>query len=311
MRRNNIVDFAEARILRIFPALIMCCAVCAFILGPIVTSLRPNDYIAQPQTWKYFIGNASLTNIQWFLPGVFEQNVYKGVVNGPLWTLPIELKMYGAMLVLGLGMIPLLHFWQYRARILATMIGAYLLYSFTNQSAEMASHHTASAHPLVAFFLIGALAYLCRRITFISSTLALAFWAALVMARGTPLSIPLYYAALTYSVLVISFDATFKVHSFAKYGDLSYGLYLYGFPVKQTIILVVGAMGAGTLFLIAFPTTLLLAWLSWKCVEAPALAHKGFITRLSRKFHTRRMRPILRSLLEKLGLPRIARWLLG
>lgn len=275
MQRDNLLDFAEARVLRIFPALVVCCAISVFILGLLVTTLPAREYLTHRQTWNYFLHNSSLFNVQWMLPGVFESNILKGVVNGSLWTLPTEFKMYVAMFVMGVVSVAIK---RYRCSLLALLIGGYLVFSFTIQSSQLATHTSDGPTPLVAFFLIGAILHLARKYVPVSTTLALALWGTLLLARGTFLAAPLYYAALSYSLLAIAFDTTFKVHRFAKYGDFSYGLYLYGFPVKQVIILIAGNMSSGRLFLIAFPVTLALAWLSWRFIEAPALKRKGAIS---------------------------------
>jgi peptidoglycan/LPS O-acetylase OafA/YrhL len=275
MQRDNLIDFAEARVLRIFPALIVCCAISAFFVGLLTTTLPVCEYLTRPQTWNYFLQNGSLFSVHWVLPGVFESNVLKGVVNGSLWTLPIEFKMYAVMFGLGVGSIFIK---RYRAALFTALIGGYLVFSFATQNAQLASHTSDVPAPLIAFFLIGALFYLTRKYIPVSTTLALALWGALLLARGTFLATPLYYAALSYSLLAIAFDTTFQMHRFAKHGDFSYGLYLYGFPVKQVVILIAGSMSSNRLFLIAFPITLVFAWLSWKLIEAPALRRKGTIS---------------------------------
>jgi len=280
MHRNNLIDFTEARVLRIFPALIVCCAVSALFLGPLITTLPINEYLGHRQTWDYFLKSSSLINVQWFLPGVFESNILKGVVNGSLWTLPVEFKMYGVML--GLGFLSLA-MKRYRVILLTIVIGGYLIYFFTTQSGPLADHHSADPKPLIAFFLVGAIVYLNREYVFLSTTVALMLWVALLLLRGTQVAVPLYYVAIAYSLLAIAFDTTFQIHRFAKYGDFSYGLYLYGFPVKQAIIFFAGAMIPGTLFMIAFPVTLLLAWLSWRYVEAPLLRKKGTASKFIRR----------------------------
>lgn len=280
MHRDNLIDFTEARVLRIFPALILCCAVSALVLGPLITTLPLDEYLRSRQTWDYLLKSSSLISVQWFLPGVFESNVLKGVVNGSLWTLPVEFKMYVVMLGLGILACAIK---RYRVALLTMLIGSYLIFLFATQSTQLANHHSADPEPLIAFFLIGAIAYLNRPYVFISMTVVLALWVALLLMRGTQAAVPLYYVAIAYSLLAIAFDTTFQLHQFAKYGDFSYGLYLYGFPVKQAIMFFAGAMTPGILFMIAFPITLLLAWLSWRYVEAPSLHKKGMTSKFIRR----------------------------
>ncbi len=101
-RSKSIVRFALARAMRLFPGLWVCVLVCALVMGPLITVQSQADYWSSPQTWTYVWSNASLAEIQWLLPGVFEGNRYSPAVNGSLWTLPIEGSMYLYMGLLGL-----------------------------------------------------------------------------------------------------------------------------------------------------------------------------------------------------------------
>jgi peptidoglycan/LPS O-acetylase OafA/YrhL len=282
MRQRHLLTFAEARCLRIFPALIVCCALSAFLMGPLATSLPIGAYFTDHQTWLYFVGNASLTNLQWFLPSVFDKNTLKGVVNGSLWTLPTEFKMYIVVFVFGL--LTLL-FKRWRQQLIGCVALGYIVYCFSTQSAQLADHTQADPRVLVVLFLFGMVFHAWRAIVPISATLAVLLWGALLLLRGTSLASLIYYIALTYSIFVIAFDENFRLHHFAKHGDFSYGLYLYGFPVKQMVAFTFGAMGATSMFLIAFPITLLFAWLSWRYVEAPSLKRKGTLVSLMNKLY--------------------------
>ena len=63
--------------------------------------------------------------------------------------------------------------------------------------------------------------------------------------------------------------------AFNRIGDYSYGLYIYAFPVKQTVARLAPGVEPYAMFALAFPVTLALAALSWHCVERPALALKS------------------------------------
>lgn len=56
--------------------------------------------------------------------------------------------------------------------------------------------------------------------------------------------------------------------------DISYGVYLYAFPMQQLAIWLVPGAGALGCLLLALPPTLLLAFASWHLVERPSLAWK-------------------------------------
>lgn len=101
-QRNDFYAFTEARLLRIFPGLIVAVLLCVFVVGPISTTASLSDYFASPSTFSYFKHNVFLLNgIQFDLPSVFTSNPYPGSVNGSLWTLPIEFWMYVFVAVLG------------------------------------------------------------------------------------------------------------------------------------------------------------------------------------------------------------------
>ena len=61
----------------------------------------------------------------------------------------------------------------------------------------------------------------------------------------------------------------------ARFGDLSYGIYIYGWPVEQGVVWLLGGRAAWwQVFLLALPAAAALAFLSWHLVERPALRLK-------------------------------------
>ena len=137
LMRSSPLAFVEARILRIFPALIICCASCTLVLGPILTRLPLGEYFGAAQTWHYLFDNATLLKLQWFLPGVFEHNPLPGVVNGSLWTLPTEFKMYLALLAAGLIVLP---FPSQRERVLLVMVAGCFVFAHITYPGRLISH---------------------------------------------------------------------------------------------------------------------------------------------------------------------------
>jgi peptidoglycan/LPS O-acetylase OafA/YrhL len=79
----------------------------------------------------------------------------------------------------------------------------------------------------------------------------------------------------SYLVIYFAFAPWLKPLPAAHFGDLSYGLYIYGWPVEQAIVwLNGGAMSSRALFAIALPVTAVFAFLSWHLVEKRALRFK-------------------------------------
>jgi peptidoglycan/LPS O-acetylase OafA/YrhL len=92
LRDPNLPRFLIRRCLRIFPALIVLIFVTTFIVGPLLSRLPASEYFTHPETYNYL--QNILLYINYFLPGVFEKNIYPNAVNGSLWSLPAEFSMY-------------------------------------------------------------------------------------------------------------------------------------------------------------------------------------------------------------------------
>ena len=86
-KSRNIVDFAVARALRIFPALTICVLVTAIVIGPWQTNLPISEYLASFGLYSYIAKTLALSTGSAPLPGVFESVPYAGFVNSSLWTL--------------------------------------------------------------------------------------------------------------------------------------------------------------------------------------------------------------------------------
>jgi peptidoglycan/LPS O-acetylase OafA/YrhL len=80
---------------------------------------------------------------------------------------------------------------------------------------------------------------------------------------------------IPYAILVIAYRAPIRLNALVRPGDVSYGVYVYAFPVQQTIALAWKGVAPLAMLAIAAPITYLLGLTSWRLVESPALALKG------------------------------------
>ena len=96
-------DFWVKRGLRLLPALATVGVLTAFVLGPLVTTFSPSAYFSSWQTWIYPVRLVLMFPFGAGLPGVFEDNPIAGAVNGPLWSLPVEVFAYAVLAALGMA----------------------------------------------------------------------------------------------------------------------------------------------------------------------------------------------------------------
>ena len=98
VKSPTILNYLWKRLLRIQPLLIVTCFFTVFLLGPFFTTLSLKEYFSDFQTYSYFRNILPVFGIQFTLPGVFLHQLDKGV-NGSLWTLIVEERMYLLMTV--------------------------------------------------------------------------------------------------------------------------------------------------------------------------------------------------------------------
>lgn len=283
-RTRNPVTYLVARCLRIFPALVVVVVLTAYVLGPLVTTLSREEYFAHPWTHEYVTNNIRLW-VQFPLPGVWNDLPVAGAVNGSLWTLFVEFLCYLAA--------PLLFIFPRLLRPFAALVAVVVTIRLAEAPPEESPLFYAvrlrDAALLWVFFAGGA--FLRLALTTWSwfrlrTDVAVAMIAlqALVSSVWPQWGLELSSITVPYAVLTIGLARTPYVARSARFGDFSYGLYLYAFPVQQLVVDVWGVRGTIANFLVVLTITLVFAVLSWHLVERPALALKDRVLR-------RRVRP--------------------
>jgi peptidoglycan/LPS O-acetylase OafA/YrhL len=295
-RDPNVVRFAARRLLRIWPGLVVVVIISTFLIGPLLTSLDLRDYAATRSTYRY-LNNVRFEDV-YLLPGVFDGNPMSAV-NGSLWTLPIEVRWYAY-----LGLAGVLGVVRWRYLLLAITIGVAIHYFiiFDVQSVMASGGERRWTEELGVYFLAGACLqrfqaeWRGHRLLFGSVIAAMAFCVALTGRLQFA-----FWIGLPPLIIAIALASWPGLRRAARFGDLSYGVYIYAFPVQQTIV----ALTANRLSLYAGMTlsaavTLVLAFASWHLVEAPTLAWKP--SRQSRFGSWRHIKALASSSLAKLKL---------
>lgn len=260
--------FALKRALRIYPGLAACIFVLTFGLGPIISSLPIGDYLSSYGTYDFLVANLLLHTDHNSLPDVWFTGRELGhILDGPLWSLPVEIAMY--VMVAALGASRLL-----RVPVLVGLLAVGMLAIALDASNWHDWDFTGSVLWLLGFFVIGMLLQKLGPRRWLDGRVALLALAGLIVSVPLDAFILLFPLCGGYLVIYLALHPSLPVLPAARFGDLSYGLYIYGWPVEQTVLSVRPDAGWLELFLIAYPATAMVAFLSWHLVEKRALKLK-------------------------------------
>lgn len=269
-RDPDLKRFFVRRSLRIFPGLWVVFFLSVFLVGPLFTVLAPGDYFTSRTTLRY-LGTAALLSTN-TLPGLFPDNPMPFVVNGSLWTLPVEFLCYCTVAVAGLIMVAfkdkqgLLLGVSLLGVVLVATYGPLVIGDFFTPHLEM-----------VADFWWGVFYGYClkepkERLGLILAALALIGFAVLGPRAVERTAMLACAALLVHAASRISAGARVTDH----FGDMSYGVYIFAFPVQQLGIQWgrVHDWGFTTYLSVSLVVTLGLAYMSWHGVEKRALLLK-------------------------------------
>lgn len=279
-RDPHVLRFLAKRALRIFPGLAVCTFLSVLVLGPLLTTLDAGTYWRNEHTRGYLTNMALY--ITYHLPGVFANNRLPHAVNGSLWSLPVEFFMYLMLALLGLLAAA---FKASSERLMAWAVGvmsvvfmqlAALWAGTTSEALVMYRTDLRQVPMCGVYFLVGASLFcfkLNKYFTLSNALLALVLWLCLSVQ-------PQWFAMAAWVVLpfvVLAFGLArqpWLVRMHAR--DYSYGIYIYAFPVQQTLVSYWPHMPLFAYLLSTFVITVALAALSWHFVEKPALKLKPF-----------------------------------
>jgi peptidoglycan/LPS O-acetylase OafA/YrhL len=260
-QKHSLTGFLGARALRLFPALAVVLAVTVAVSAVFFTVAPPQAF--WPEAGAYFLRNLFLFFPKYTLPGVFETNPYGQAINGSLWTLSYEVLCYLGVVICGvLGVLG-------RRAALATVL---LMFMIIYASAQVLQFHTRIENliQLALPFVVGMSFWVWRAVIPLSWTLVAGGLIAATVLRPTPLFDASLVLVLAYGVFVLGYARIGFLGRYTRFGDYSYGTYVYAFPLQQ-VVASLGVVSPLANMTISFPAVLVCAVLSWRFVEAPAL----------------------------------------
>lgn len=297
--RNNAGRYLWQRFLRIFPAFWICLVVTAFIIGVIAWLSRPVAHCglscyfsARDSPYSYVWRDFGLRMNQSAIAGTPNAGFAAGVWNGSTWTLFYEFLCY--LILMALAMAGLLRRRVVTLALASSVWVATLVITLTpsldSRFSLFANDTVMNLLKFAAVFLVGAVVFLYRDRIPDSSQLALAcgigFAASLYLPTGgrqpeffftdSGLLAPL----VAYPLLWLGIHLPFR--SIGARNDYSYGMYIYGFPISQLLV-VWGVQRWGFIpyTALAIVSTVPLAVGSWWVIEKHALRLKSLQLRSS------------------------------
>jgi peptidoglycan/LPS O-acetylase OafA/YrhL len=254
------------RVLRIYPAFIVAVGFSAALIWTCCPEFRATVH---PVAWGklllkdlLLLDSTSLSQ-----PGIFAGNPLPVLANTSLWTIPVEFLCYLFVLIVGL-----LGLFKRRLLILGAALIGYELFIFIR------FHDLNQLFQCWICFLMGVAAWVWQDKIPLSNRLACGcLMVLLVTSQFSPWFSIAFPIVGGYCILWLAYMPHLVLSSWAEKTDLSYGTYLYAFPVQQFVAMNSALRHPLIIFLIAAPATLLLAWLSWNLVEKRFLAMKSSI----------------------------------
>jgi peptidoglycan/LPS O-acetylase OafA/YrhL len=267
-RKASLGSFAIARVARLWPALTASLVLSTLVIGPLVTTLPLTTYLARPETLGFFLSNLALFKRGLFLPGVFEHNPITQIVNGSLWTLFYEVCCYSAVVLAGaLGLLRRTGLFVAFAALSLILHPFIALWHPTDGLAFRIQLLGYIGYP----FALGMAAYVCREKLVLGLPIVVACWLLTALTWNTWLLQTALMTASVYTALWLAFVPAGWLRTYNRLGDYSYGLYVYAYPVQQTLAHFLPGIGVAAHLLFAFAIIVPLAIASWHWIEKPAL----------------------------------------
>ena len=271
----HLLRFFAKRFLRIWPALCVVVLLTTLLLGPLLASADLRSYFADPRFARFFKNLVLIAHTD--LPVSFAPGPFEHIANGSLWTIPLEVRCYVLLALAGAATL-LRRSWCMALLMLA--LAAYFAGWLASGSFLIRGDAQGRSLQLdfIACFFAGAAWNHWRKVLERPAARRLVALAAIGLATlallaGRPgLALWLGVPCLTLAIGMASWPG---LRSAGRWGDISYGMYLYAFPVQQTVHWALHDQAPLPIQLVlSLATTVALALASWHGIEKHALRHK-------------------------------------
>lgn len=289
--------FLRKRILRIYPGFIVSFLISVLIIGPI-GARDVQSYISHLDSIQLVISAALLKMPT--TPHVFSGSV----VNQALWTVHLEFACY--LLLLGLGFARVLErkwaiilLW---ASALTAFVTVRYFHGHAGGNGAIYGGLGISMLRFTPLFLAGAVMYKTQLHRHRSSWLILGATALLVLGLSNKITAEAAVGTVGAYLIIIVGSASIIPDMFKKMPDISYGIYLYGWPAEKLVSMTRFGNSALSVFACSLILAIFIGLLSWYIIERPALKLKD--PKANARLAPRRAeRPRLRPTARRLPAP--------
>lgn len=225
------IKFLWEKLKRLFPALLIIVCFTVLILGPLVTTEKVSSYFSDKNTYKYFMNCIFVPTHN--LPGVFVNNSYADVVNGSLWTLPLEL-----LCCVGIALLYHMKIFDNKKKLAFSSIFLLMTWIAISHLVSGAIPHYSIHLNLCLMFYLGALVWSYKKYIplsiciFIVCCIGVSVMSYLGYARaGVLVFLPYIICCICFSFHVTTFNRILK-----RIENSTYEMYLLAFPIQQIIV---------------------------------------------------------------------------
>lgn len=270
---TGIFNYFQKRCLRLFPALFIVLLL-TLIFVPIVYS-NSIPFLKNKEVLTYLPNNLSLYGFQPIISGVFDNNPYHSI-NGSLWTIRYEFSLYIAL--------SLLYFFKQNKTVvklllMLCLVGLLIIFNFYLKRFSGSSFLGMNGYQMLdlgTFFVCGSLlaSLNFEKIKRKEIVLIVAVLIA-VASLGLNVYTHIKHVILPIIIVLIGFIQLPVLSNFGKIGDMSYGIYIYSFPVQQTLMYIY-KLNVMQLMFWSVIISILFGYLSWHLIEKRALKYKNY-----------------------------------
>ena len=284
MYSNTFLSYMKKRVLRIFPAFLLSLGIITFVLAPIV-AVGNLDYMTLEKgsalAFFFKAGSLHLLGYSWGINGVYESLPVPSSLNGSMWTLKFEFIAYILMpffLIIVSKNKSLYVTISGAIVLLATLnlINEYKLFDIPCCRAWVFSNNEYNSFILfLAYFQMGSLLFIFKDKVLVSYKILIAMLIVLLIVNSFNGSMSIL-TLLFFPYIIITLGSMVKLQLFTKYGDFSYGMYIFAFPVQQSLVYFYDADISIVKFIIlSFFITFAISIISWHFIEKQALRFKN------------------------------------